>query len=354
MKIAIIHHQYAKKGGMESYLFDLLVGFAHQDDKVTVFTYRVDKNAPIGLAHKIVCDQLPSWWPELMRKYFFMRRINKLFDRTQFDLSLNLTRTASQDIAICGGTHRGYLKHLKKKPNLKDCLEIYFEQKSFDRTPHIIAHSQMIKNEIIDLYHIDARKVYLLHPPIDTVKFRHSLKAEQQNLRDRFGIDPHKTTLLFPSTGHKRKGWLELLAAMQKLPEDQIELIVVGKPIPHNLPNKNIRYLGFVHNMVELYAAVDFTILPAHYEPFGLVALESVQCGTPVIISTYVGAKGLLTENESVVIEQITPENIVAAIQEAQQKQFHIIPNFAETKGLTVDAHIASIKKICILNQDNQ
>lgn len=353
MKIAIIHHQYAKKGGMESYLFDLLVGFAHQGDRVTVFIYRVDKNAPIGLAHEIVCDQLSLWWPELVRKYFFMRRINKQFDRTQFDLSLNLTRTASQDIAICGGTHRGYLKHLKKKPNLKDYLEIYFEQKSFDRTPHIIAHSQMIKNEIIDLYHIDAKKVHMLHPPIDTVKFRHSLKAEQQNLRARFGIDPHKTTLLFPSTGHKRKGWLELLAAMQQLPEDQVELIVVGKPIPHNLSNKNICYLGFVHNMAELYVAVDFTILPAHYEPFGLVALESVQCGTPVIISTYVGAKDLLTENESIVLDQITPENIVTAIQEAQRKQFHIIPNFAETKGLTVDAHIASIKKICVLNQDN-
>ena len=351
MKIAIIHHQYAKKGGMESYLFDLLAGFTHQRDEATLFTYQVDKNIPSDQVHKIVCDHRLSWWPRLLRKYFFMYRINKQFDRTQFDLSLNLMRTASQDIAICGGTHRGYLKHLKKKPNLKDYLEIYFEQKSFDRTPHIIAHSQMIKNEIIDLYHIDAKKVHLLHPPIDTVKFHHDLKAQQRILAARFGIDPHKTTLLFPSTGHKRKGWLELLAAMQELPQDQIELIVVGKPILHNLPNKNIRYLGFVHNMAELYAAVDFTILPAHYEPFGLVALESVQCGTPVIISTYVGAKDLLTENESIVIEQITPENIVAAIQEACQKQFSIIPNFAETKGLTVDAHISSSKKICALNQ---
>ncbi|CAL7964211.1 Glycosyl transferase group 1 [Gammaproteobacteria bacterium] len=350
MKIAIVHHQYAKRGGgMESYLFDLLAGFARLGDTTTVFTYRVDKNAPRDQAQEIICDRL-SWCPKFIRKFSFIHRINKQFNRTKFDLSLNLTRTASQDIAVCGGTHRGYLKHLGKKSNLKDYLEIYFEQKSFVQTPHIIVHSQLLKNEIVDLYNIDAKKVHLLHPPIDTVKFCHSLKARQKDLATRFNIDPHKTTLLFPSTGHKRKGWLELLSAMRMMPQDQIELLVVGKPISHNLPNKNIRYLGFVDNMAELYAAVDFTILPAHYEPFGLVAIESVQCGTPVIISAYVGAKDLLSESESIVLDQVTPENIVTAVEQARQKQFHIIPNFAETKGLTVDAHITNIKKICVLN----
>lgn len=334
---------------MESYLFDLLAGFAQHGDKVTVFTYRVDENAVVDQVQEVICDRL-FWCPKFIRKFFFIHRVNKQFDRTKFDLSLNLTRTASQDIAVCGGTHRGYLKHLGKKPNLKDHLEIYFEQKSFIQTPHIIAHSQLLKNEIIDLYHIDARKVHLLHPPIDTAKFYHGLKKQQKDLAVRFGIDPHKTTLLFPSTGHKRKGWLELLEAMRRLPQDQVELLVVGKPISCNLPNKNIRYLGFVHNMAELYAAVDFTILPAHYEPFGLVALESVQCGTPVIISQHVGAKDLFDENESIILDQVTSENIVAAVNQARKKTFHIMPNFAETKGLTVNNHITSIKEIRALN----
>lgn len=346
MKIAIIHHQYAKKGGMESYLLDLLAGFACRGDETTIFTYHVDKNMPIGRAQKIVYLWL-SWCPKIIRKFFFIYCINKKFDRSKFDLSLNLTRTASQNIAICGGTHRGYLKHLNKKPTLKDRLEIYFEQKSFAQTPVIIAHSQLLKHEIIDLYHVDEKKIYLLHPPIDTTKFHYGLRTQQQNLARKFDIDPYKTTLLFPSTGHKRKGWVELLAAMQQLPQDQIELLVVGKPIAHELPHRNIRYLGFVNNMAELYAAVNFTILPAHYEPFGLVALESVQCGTPVIISTYVGAKDLLGENESIVMDKVTPEHIVSAIQQAQQKQFHISTNFAEAKGLTIDAHIANIIGCC-------
>lgn len=350
MKIAIVHHQYAKKGGMESYLFDLLSGFKDQGDAVTVFTYRIDKNAPRDLSQKIVCNRL-LLYPKMFRKHFFMNKINKYFNKDEFDLSLSLTRTASQDIIICGGTHLGYLRHINKKPGLKDHLEIYFERKSFTRTLNIIAHSQMMKNEIIDLYNINPKKIHLIYPPIDIVKFRHDLKKQQKDLAEKFNININKITLLFPSTGHKRKGLLELLEAVRRLPEDQIELLVAGRPIPHNLANKNIRYLGFVQDMAELYAAVDFTILPAHYEPFGLVAIESVQCGTPVIISKYVGAKDLLSENESIFLDEITPENIIVAINQAKQKQFNITPNFAQTKGLTIDNHINEIKKICSLDR---
>ena len=133
-----------------------------------------------------------------------------------------------------------------------------------------------------------------------------------------------------------------------------MELLVAGDPIGQNSLSDNVRCLGFVQNIEELYAAVDFTILPAHYEPFGLVAIESVQCGTPVIISKYVGAKDLLSDNECIIIEQINPESIILAIQKAINHKFKILPNFAESKDLTVDAHISKIKNIhqTILAQD--
>lgn len=350
MKIAIIHHQYAKKGGMESYLFDLISGFTNQGDYIDILTYKVDKNTSVDPSCRIVVDKKLAFFPKFFRKFLFINKINKQFERSEFGLSLNLTRTSSQDIVVCGGTHRSHLQHAQKTPGLKDRLEIYFEQKSFNRTPMIIAHSQMLKDEIINLYNIDAKKVHLIHPPINTVRFNHALKAKQHDLAKKFNISPTKTTLLFPSTGHKRKGLVELLEAMRQFSPDQVELLIAGDPIGQNLLSKNVRSLGFVQNMEELYAAVDFTILPAHYEPFGLVAIESVQCGTPVIISKYVGAKDLLGENESVIIEQINPEGIVFAIQKAIDHKFKILPNFAESKDLTVDAHINKIKNMASLN----
>lgn len=346
MKIAIIHHQYAKKGGMESYLFDLISGFTNQGDNIDMFTYKIAKNTPVGLNCRIILDNKLAFFPKFMRKFLFIDKINKQFKRSEFDLSLNLTRTSSQDIVVCGGTHLSHLQHAQKTPGLKDRLEIYFEQKSFNKTPMIIAHSQMLKDEIINLYNIDAKKVHLIYPPINTARFNHALKAQQHDLAKKFNISPTKTTLLFPSTGHKRKGLVELLEAMKQFSQDQVELLIAGDPIGQNSLSNNVRCLGFVQNIEELYAAVDFTILPAHYEPFGLVAIESVQCGTPVIISKYVGAKDLLSDNESIIIEQINSESIVLAIQKAINHQFKILPNFAENKDLTVDAHINKIKNM--------
>ncbi len=88
---------------------------------------------------------------------------------------------------------------------------------------------------------------------------------------------------MFPSTGHDRKGLPLLLDTLATLPEEQFELAVAGSDSGkfHRLPN--VKYLGFIQNMGELYRAADFTVLPSHYEPFGLVVTESLACGTPVV-----------------------------------------------------------------------
>lgn len=154
-------------------------------------------------------------------------------------------------------------------------------------------------------------------------------------------MNQNKITLLFPSTGHKRKGLFELLDALTLLPESEFELYVAGNPAKNKTKHNNVRYLGYINNMADLYAAVDFTILPSHYEPFGLVAAESVQCGTPVILSNRVGAKAIITDKEGVIFNgAITAESIAHAIKTAQKKQFQINPHFAQENEITIAEHI--------------
>lgn len=343
MKVAIVHHQYAKKGGMESYCLDLVNGFLQQNWQVTVFTYQIDKRFLNDSVPTVVQYHL-GWCPKRYRKFFFIHRINKKFNPLDFDLSLNLTRSASQDIAVCGGTHRGFLASMQKTPCFKDRLEIYYEQKSFDDSPHVMAHSSMLVDEITQLYRINAQKVNLLHPPINTDKFHFGLKQDADLFAKKFNIDRSKINLLFPSTGHKRKGLFELLIALKELPATEFQLLVAGNPIKNVSVENNVRYLGYVNNMADLYAAVDFMILPSYYEPFGLVAIESVQCGTPVILSNKVGAKDLITTEEGVVFEgAVNAENIVRAVKTAQRRKFNIAADFAKEKGLTIEAHINKI-----------
>jgi glycosyltransferase involved in cell wall biosynthesis len=374
MRIAIVHHQYAKKGGMETYLFDLIAGFTAAGDAVDVIVYRVDEKLftpPSTISPLCSVIKHNVYLPGILRKLFFAYYINKFFRKGDYDLSLSLTRTAGQDISVCGGTHLAFLHYMRKpRMTLKDRLEIYCERKSYMSSSLVMAHSGMLKDEIVQFYGIDPRKVCLLYPPLNTKVFVHRTSEQRAQCRKKFGFAAAastaasgKTILLFPSTGHKRKGWYELAAAMHLLPPERFELVVAGSGVDAAmiaaLPQK-VHVLGYVNNMAELYAAVDFTILPSHYEPYGLVVAESLQCGTPVIISDRVGAKDFVTPETGVVLNEITPAAIAQAILDAEAKLgacggdrdrassscFHIPPNFAEQHGLTLEAHIAQIKAI--------
>jgi glycosyltransferase involved in cell wall biosynthesis len=65
----------------------------------------------------------------------------------------------------------------------------------------------------------------------------------------------------------------------------------------------NVHHLGFVKEPHELYAAVDCTLHPSIYEPFGQIVSESLACGTFVMVSDHVGAKEIVSKNIGKVIE---------------------------------------------------
>jgi glycosyltransferase involved in cell wall biosynthesis len=347
MDIAIIHHQYQRKGGMERYLFDLLEGFAAQDDRTTVYVYKQDLQQPL-IAHSKVVKRSLNWLPRVLRKYYFAHYLAKHHQRSAVDCTISLMRSTSQELVVSGGTHCGFLAHTDKKPSLWDRWEIVAEQKSFSSSKAIIAHSSMIANEIQRYYGISPEKIHCLLPPINTLEFHLGIRANREAYRRKWQIQDNRITLLFPSTGHKRKGLDPLLKALEQLPPERYELLIAGDKLPASKLPANVRCLGFVTDMAELYVAVDFTIMPSFYEPFGLVVPESLACGTPVIVSTYVGAKDLLTDDYGIVMPSVGVQAIKQAIIHASQQTFSIPTDFAQRHNLTVKSHIDELKKVML------
>ncbi len=344
MRIAIIHHQYQRKGGMERYLFDLLEGFAQENMHSTVLVYKQDKSIMPVQNSEIVKYSL-NWLPRVLRKYYFAYRLSKEHKMNSYDCTISLMRAMSQDLIVSGGTHCGFLAHTDKKPSLWDRCEIYAEQKSFMISKGIIAHSRMIADEILRYYAIPQEKIHCILPPINTQRFHRGIRESRELLRQKWNIQSNKMTLLFPSTGHKRKGIEPLLKALELLPQDRFELLIAGDELKNKVP-KNVRCLGFVSDMAELYAAVDITILPSFYEPFGLVVPESLACGTPVIVSPFVGAKDLLNDAYGIVMPSVSVHAIKQAIESASQQEFSIPEDFSQRHDLTVEAHIKKIKDV--------
>lgn len=133
--------------------------------------------------------------------------------------------------------------------------------------------------------------------------------------RRELGFDHHESMLLYVGRFAPSKGSDRLLAAMAHLRNlPRVRLLIVGGDGHHSPEVQNLhklsRELGIQDHVTfvgrieqeelpRYYNAADILVVPSRYESFGLVALESLACGTPVV-ATPVGAMSqILREGET-------------------------------------------------------
>ena len=152
--------------------------------------------------------------------------------------------------------------------------------------------------------------------------------------RSQLGFRPNEKIVLYVGRFDPRKGIETLVRACShlKASPDNVRLVIVGGSDPTQpdgderlrierivqelgLSNRTT-FTGRVgHDRLPLYyTAADVCVIPSHYEPFGLVAIESMACGTPVVASSVGGL------NFSIVPEEtglLVPPQDIAAFAEA-------------------------------------
>ena len=165
----------------------------------------------------------------------------------------------------------------------------------------IIAFSGHERDAMARLYGVDPSKVMLAPCGVDLTKFK---PLDQKEARRRLGLNGEKV-LLYVGRVEPLKG-LDLLveaAAQMEAGDENVRMMVVGGGGPGEPETDRVRRLAkerqvdglidFVgrvdHDELPLYYnAADVCVVPSYYESFGLVALESMACGTPVV-ATRVG-----------------------------------------------------------------
>ena len=278
-KIAISVNKFARAGGMESYMLDLVRGFHAHGQRVNV--YAGDFDTSLEEYQQINPYVVPiKRIPKKLRRQWFDWAYRRLLHENERLISHNLVEKSA--IMICGGTHIGYLKAMGQQPTLMDKWTIKKERRVYQTAQYVMAHSKLMQQELVEYYGIDAQKIHVIYPPADTERFKPKPDEDREAIRVQYGFDAADTIFLFPSTGHQRKG-LDLVATFFEATSLPVKLAVAGSPLPR--PMKNVLELGFCSDMPQLYRAVDFTIMASLYEPFGLVGIESVLSGTPVILS---------------------------------------------------------------------
>lgn len=342
MKIALKHLHLCFKGGMESYLKDIILGFSKAGDELTLCVCKINTNILKPLPHLNVLKFPYKFLPRSFKKFAFYLSCDGSDLICKHNLVISLVKTMRQDILICGGVHKAYLLTKKSYRFLHDYLEIFFERRAFAKTPLIIAHSKRIRDEIIQYYPTAKNKIKVIYPPVNS-HFYFKTSQQRHQLRKKLGFSTKTTIVLFVSTNHARKGLNLLVNAFRDLQGDFLCLITGEKPTI-SLPD-NMRWLGFVKQLQDYYWIADVTILPSSYEPFGITVIESLESGTPVIVSANVGAAELLGPQDGIILTSVTSEAIIAALKRIKSKEYKPRKDFLARKGLTLDCHIQALKQ---------
>lgn len=319
MKILIGCLQFTHDGGTERYIRDIASGFAdlfsdnESANNVYVLYQKIDKSLP-EISKVTPIRSKSHFLPKKIRNFLFSNEIKKTKEKEKINFSFTCNSLSAADILACGFTRRGEAIDRKMPKDFSYITKSWLEQKSFDNSQLIIAHSKKIKNELIQYYSQDPDKIKLLYPPVNEMEFYPVTEENRKKLRKKFNFPEDKTIFVFPSTGHNRKGLKALLKWFSQT-DLAVTLYVAGKSIDQRL--KNVEYLGYRKDMADIYRAADFSILNSAYEPFGLVGVESVLCGTPTLQSTNTGCIEVLSDDACLKFEPDNLEQIDACIRKA-------------------------------------
>ncbi|HLP87467.1 MAG TPA: glycosyltransferase [Nostocaceae cyanobacterium] len=192
------------------------------------------------------------------------------------------------------------------------------------------------------------------------IKNFHVIPKAQARLR--LGLDPNEQIVLYVGRFDFRKGIETIVRACAQSKArstGKLQLIIVGGSCPNRIDGKErnrieqiVQEVGFgervtfpgqiSHGVMPLYySSADICVIPSHYEPFGLVALEAMACGTPVIASETGGLKftivpeqtGLLVPSKDVTAFAKAIDSILSnkhwAISMGEQGSKHVRENFS-------------------------
>jgi glycosyltransferase involved in cell wall biosynthesis len=322
--------------GLERYYAELVTHLASFGIEVTGLVYEL-KDPP-----KVKGLNLISFGTQnksIARQYLDQRRLLKAHLSNSIDLVVShctpslfpgLQHLGDKPL-ICHFQGPRYLERVVEGANaISVRLSKYIENKVYARTDHVITLSQYMKRVLMETYGFPEDRITVVPGGVNIDQFKGCLSRAEA--RERLELPQGRPLILTVRRLQRRMGLDNLIVAMSQVIRSYPDalLLVAGKGalqdelgqhIQSRNLSANVRMMGAVtdHMLPLLYRAADFSIVPTTaYEGFGLIIVESLASGTPVL-GTPVGAipEVLSPLSESLLLESAAPQHLAEGIEDA-------------------------------------
>ncbi|MBP1300277.1 starch synthase [Flavobacterium sp. 260] len=176
-------------------------------------------------------------------------------------------------------------------------LSSWMEREAFEQADGVIAVSKAMRADILRSYpSIDPAKVHVVYNGIDIDEWKPTVDEDAVRA---LGIDPSRRSVVFVGRITRQKGLPYLLRAVASLPSDVQIVLCAGAP---DTPEIMAEVTGLVESLraerdgvvwidrmlshqevVNVLSSGTVFVCPSIYEPLGIVNLEAMACGIPVV-----------------------------------------------------------------------
>ena len=198
----------------------------------------------------------------------------------------------------------------------------WVEKTAIEMADAVIAVSASTKADVLRLFDVDPARVHVIHNGIDLHEYR---EQRDEAVLKRHGIDPDIPYVLFVGRITRQKGIVHLVRALRHLDPGIQVVLCAGAPDTPGIAQEmksavdgvKAARAGIVwieemvpkDEIMALYSGAELFVCPSIYEPFGIINLEAMACGTPVVASSVGGIPEVVVHGETgllVPVEQMT------------------------------------------------
>jgi glycogen synthase len=188
----------------------------------------------------------------------------------------------------------------------------WLEKTALEMADAVICVSEGTRRDVESLFQIEPSRLHIIHNGIDPEEYQ---PAKTHAVLDRFGIDRSKPYVLFVGRITRQKGIIHLVNAIQHFdPGFQVVLCAGAPDTPEiaeemktavaaaQAKREGIIWIGeMIDNpsKIELYSHAAVFVCPSIYEPFGIINLEAMACGRPVVAAAVGGIPEVVVDGET-------------------------------------------------------
>jgi UDP-glucose:(heptosyl)LPS alpha-1,3-glucosyltransferase len=354
VRVAVIREDFGLLGGAEKFAYELTRRIAACSNVDVHLLANKWTDPPDGIvAHKIPILPFPRWLRPVSFAWFVQRAVT----RGGYDIVHSHDRVFSFDFLTHHGLpHELWIREVRKKRlSLFDRATAWVEKAGIQASEDalILPVSRFSRDGLKRCFAIPDRRFRLIYPAISLDRFHELDRLEcRRKIRRKYNIEDADTLLLFVGMNFENKGLERVLKGMSAFTaggrdHPRLKLLVVGKGDIKRYQqtagelgvDRRVVFTGAVLPVEPIFMAADIFVLLSHMEPFGIVVLEAMAAGLPVLVSETVGAADVLTHGEEgfILSEKNLESDMCHALSALMDDA--VRENMAEHSRDTVKAH---------------